>query len=728
MAHGETGSSASNANPEASATAEGKSPTEWYRYWRKELTAAEKRLRRFTKQGNKVIERYLDDRGTTGDTDHYDGYRGDSPNRINLFHTNVATLQAMLYGSTPKVEVSREHQDPDDDIARVAALLYQRILQADVRPSGNDYATILRAALQDRLLPGLGVARVLYCAEFEKTKAIVVDITSGEEVEKETEELVSEMAKIGYVHWQDFQWGWARTWAEVPWVGFRSWMSKEETQERFGEKKSGELTYKAQIPAGDLQAEASIDPDQKNSVQKAEVWEFWHKFEKQVFWWSDGVELILDVEDDPLELEGFFPMPKPLLANTTTTLMTPKADFVIAQDLYNEVDTLQSRISTITRACKVVGVYDESSKGIGRMLKEGVENDLIPVDNWAMFAESGGLKGQIDWFPIDKIASVLTILRSLLGETIELLYQVTGMSDILRGANTDQYTSDGTNQLKAKFGSIRVQSLQDEFARFASDLDELKAEIISKHYSPETIIKQANAQFLPEADKDKVGPALQLMQNPDIKWRVDIRPESIAMVDYAQLKSERTEYLTAIATYLQSAGTMIQTVPQALPVLLEMMKWGMAGFKGAGYMEGMLDQAIDQAKKQPPPGQDDGKQKEQEAKQQGELAKIQAKMQADMQVIQAKGQQELQKIQSDSQANMREFQAKMQADLQKIGTDLQADIRVITIKLGADLQVEQAQAAYNIEEQEEKHENTMEEIEAHGKVAARQENRGDDTD
>ena len=187
---------------EESASPKEKTPTGWHRHWQKEVSASQKRLKRYQTQGNKIVDRFID-------------VRGDSQNttRLNLFHTNIRTLCSMLYGSKPKIEVSREHQDPDDDIARVASVLYQRILEADVDPSGETLSAVLKNALLDRLLPGMGLGRVRY----ELETAMVPDPLTGEEIEI----FVSESAPVDYVHWQDFLWGWCRTWSEMPWQGFR---------------------------------------------------------------------------------------------------------------------------------------------------------------------------------------------------------------------------------------------------------------------------------------------------------------------------------------------------------------------------------------------------------------------------------------------------------------------------------------------------------------------------
>jgi len=403
-------------------------------------------------------------------------------------------------------------------------------------------------------------------------------------------------------------------------------------------------------------------------------------------------------------------------------LFIPKADFAIAQDLYNHIDELNTRITIITRAIKVVGVYDQSAgTSVGRMLKEGNENDLIPVENWAMFAEAGGLKGKIDWFPVDQVVGVLQTLRSVLSDQMDLLYQVTGMADIMRG-KSEQYSGVGQDQLKAQFGSIRVQALQDEFARFASDLEQLRAEVIGRHFEPESIIKQSGAQFLPVPDQPLVTPALELIKSDESRWRVDIRPESIAMVDYAQLKSERTEYLMAISQYIQSAQAMAAKVPGSLPVLLEMMKWGVVGFKGSNYLEGILDRAIDMANKaSSEPQQDQGPSPEQlklkikemdlqleQMKQKGS----QQKGMLDLQQTRMKIQGRLAEITADAKGDMTLEQTQAANRMRDLMQELDNDLATIRANMEADLNVESAQAQFDITEAELAHENKMREIRA----------------
>jgi hypothetical protein len=147
-----------------------------------------------------------------------------APERINLFHSNVTTLMSMLYGNVPQVDVSRRYADADDDVGRVAAEMMERLLNNDISENGEEINAVLRSTLQDRLLPGLGCARVRYEAEFEQVEVEVAVQKEGAEqpetvFEMQTEErLVFEDAPCDYYYWRDVLWSWARNWSELTWL------------------------------------------------------------------------------------------------------------------------------------------------------------------------------------------------------------------------------------------------------------------------------------------------------------------------------------------------------------------------------------------------------------------------------------------------------------------------------------------------------------------------------
>ena len=436
-----------------------------YRYWSTQLKASAKARSTWHKKADKIVDRFVGKNGAQSTDQSGTGFD------LNLFHSNIKTLGDMLYGNTPKIDVSRRYAQADDDVGRVAAEMMERMLNLDVAANGAEIDAVFRATLQDRLLSGLGCAKVRYTMESEQVPVLGPEGTPvmGDDGEVLTEDkLISEDAPIDYYFWGDILWGWCRNWAQMPWIGFRSYMTKEEVHDRWGPEAAEGLKYKNQTAATSDEGEREDDKD--TTVQKAEIYEIWCKETRKLHWISLGYDKQLEEKDDILGLSGFWPVPPFFIANVTTKLYEPTPDFILAQDLYNEVDKLQTRIATITEAVKVVGVYNASADNIKQLMNEGMDNDLIPVENWALFGENGGLSGQIAWLPIKDIVDALQQLIAIRDQTIGLLQQTTGMSDVMRGSLDNQYEGVGQTEAKTKFGSVRIQALQEQFARFAGDL------------------------------------------------------------------------------------------------------------------------------------------------------------------------------------------------------------------------------------------------------------------
>jgi hypothetical protein len=367
------------------------------------MVAAKKRTNKWHKQGDKIQARYADRRGMQGSRGYSTDEIGAGGNmfRVNLFNANINTQRSMLYGSTPKVDVSRRFADADDDAARVSSLILNRLLNTSIEASGDDYKSSLQYSLDDRLLPGLGIARVRYEVEMEKIEhEEIVGEDNMVQAEAYTEEKVtSEKAPVDYVHWDDFLWGWARTWSEVPWIAFRSFLTKDQATTRFGKEFAKQLLYKNKS-IGELVEKRLTAEETADAWDRAEVWEIWDKKTKCVFWWSKGFERILDKKRDPLKLYGFWPTPEPMLANCVSNLLLPQPDFALAQDLYNEIDELETRIGIITTAVRVVGVYDETNDGVKRMLRRAVWMGRLigsPLQTLLMLLKNWWLSDQMQW-------------------------------------------------------------------------------------------------------------------------------------------------------------------------------------------------------------------------------------------------------------------------------------------------------------------------------------------
>lgn len=632
-----------------------KNPKGIQELWSLEMAAADKMLEKFHKAGDQVLDKYLDKRATLT-----------SIKKLNLFHSGTDTIRSMLYGQAPKVDFDRRYADPNDDIARVASEMYERILNADIERPDDDYTAVLRTCLDDRLIPGLGQARVRYEAKFSQTEVPAITDNYGLELAPAylQDTLDFEKVHVDYVHWKDFRYSYARTWHEVRWVAFRSWLDYDGLVARFGEDKAKKVPLKSQYPSEN-------DKDSKDAWQKGEVWEIWCKETKHVYWYVESMDEILDHKLDPLQLKNFIPCPRPMLANATTSLLIPKSDYTFSQDQYEAIDRLTARIGVLEEAVRVVGCYDKTNPEIKRVLKEACENEMIPVENWGAFSDKKGLEGAVSWFPLEAVVAALDKLRELRSEEIGLLYQVTGLSDIMRGQAEGSDRVSATEQsIKAKFASVRMQALQDEFARFGTDIIRLKGEVMAKHFQPETIIEQSNVMMGPDAEF--AMPAVELIKNQEqFVWRVHVRPESMAMVDYQALQQERSGYLAALSQFMQSSAPLTATLPNAMPVLLQLLQWGLAGFKGGQQIEGVLDRAIKEAQQNPQPEKPDPA--AEEAKVEGQ--RMQMEQQMEQQRMQMEQQVAQQKAQLDASIAQQKMQANQMAAQQELMQDQQVHLQ-----------------------------------------------------
>tara|TARA_R110000822_G_scaffold81116_2_gene192897 strand:- start:6895 stop:8808 length:1914 start_codon:yes stop_codon:yes gene_type:complete len=554
--------------------------------WSSEIEASKKELERFQEDGDKITRRYLDKRDEWGKEE----------TRINLFWSSMKVLLSLLYARPPKASVARSFLDSADDQARVAGVIIQRILNRSFDDNVSNWDSAIRQCIEDWLVVGMGQAWLRYAVETEQEVIPAeIDPMTGEEImpEQIDERIIDETAPIDYIYWKDFFYSPARVWSEVRWVARRVYMTRDQLINRFGEE-IGKIVPLFSSTSKDVNAQTpKHDP-----WARAEIFEVWCKEDKKVYWYAKGCEVILDVKDDPLELDEFFPCPPPLAANLTSSNFMPRADYIFAQDQFQELDEINTRITWLTKAAKVVGLYDKNNDGIQRMFNQAAENQLIPVDNWAMFAESGGIKGKVDWVPIDQVVNAISSLRIYRQDQTTQIYEVLGISDIMRGSSKASETATA-QQIKAQFGSTRVELNQFYIAEWITNLLRIKAEIISKHWQPETIAMRSNIMRTPDAEF--AGPAIQLIKDERLaEYRISVEADSLSAMDWAQERDSAVQFMSAMGAFVSQIGPMIQTVPGSSPYFLRLLQWSVSKFKVSSEIEGVLDQAVAQLQANPP--------------------------------------------------------------------------------------------------------------------------------
>ena len=751
-----------------------------------EIDTHERIFDKFLRRGRKILKKYRDVRSP----------REDAVTRYNILWANVQTRLPALYARNPKPVVERRYKDRDP-VGRVTAEVLERSIEYTIEQC-NDFFYTMRLAVQDYELPGLGMAWVRYEPHFHKpepapdadeadqnkeTETQGEAVTSDQEDKAADEKLKYEETIIDYTSWEDCGWSWARTWDEVRLVWKRAYMDRDELRERFTNLTEAQIKA---IPL-DWSPKNLTDTTIRLTRKKAIVYEIHDKKKRLRYWLVKNFPELLDERDDDLALQKFFPCPRPLMANALSDELLPTPNFTFYQDQANEIDELSTRIVAISKALKVAGVRDTSAEGLDRLLSEGVENQLVPVEGWAVLKEKGGLKGVMELLPLEEIAQAIGYLREQRKELIEDVYQLTGIADIVRGFSDPNETATA-QQMKGQFSMIRIQDAQYEVQRFCRDIIRICGEIIAQ-YDIETLKQISGVKLLTNAEKQQIqlqqamaaaqtappAPAVQgnspamgppaagpqpgavppgmpphqpmaagpppgppgtgsaqpgmmhpqaapqsgtpapgqaplspdklellelptwqevaaLLENPvHREFRLDIETDSTVRMDEDAEKSARMELITAVGNFLDKAVAAGSTAPEIVPMLGELLMYGIRAFKTARPIEQAFEdamEALEKAAKQPkgpPPeilkAQAEGDVKIKVATMQAQLDKQIADAQQAAQAQQNQLEQQLEaardqhKIQLEAQleAHKAQLQANTETHIQEMKNQFEAE-------------------------------------------------------
>lgn len=647
-----------------------------YEDWYNCILGYERSYKKWESRADRIVKKYKDD-------SRYDR----NPNaRFNILWSNVQTIQPAIFARLPRPDVSRRFRD-NDPIGRVASMMLERALEFEIEHYG-DYKSAMNNAVLDRLLGGRGVSWVRYEPHIVGEMGDMADgapddgfqvtedtdeAETPEGIENENQERIEyECAPVDYVHWKDFGHTVARTWEEVTSVWRKVYMTRPALVERFGE----DLGYK--IPLDTKPDDLKQSYKSNDGVYEAVIYEIWDKETGKVYWLSKSLGKILDERDDPLELENFWPCPKPLYSTLTTDSLEPIPDFTIYQDQARELDTLADRIDGLINALKVRGVYDASSSELQRLFSEGENNTLIPVHNWMAFAEKQGMKGAIDLVDITPFANALMSCYQAMEQVKGQIYELMGIADIQRG-QTDPNETLGAQIIKSNNAAGRLKTMQHSVVDFATDILRIKAQIICNHFTDETLIQISGAMQLSDIDKQMIPQAIALLRDEAAKnFRIEVTSDSMIYQDEQQEKQNRTAFLAAIGQFTQMAMPAAQQAPELVPMLMEMLKFGVTAFKAGKQLEGIIDETADKFREQ-------AKQAANQPKPVPlEIQKVQMEQQAEMQKLQMQSQLEQQKMAStmelekakqeyQAQENQLKFQLEEQRNRAQIESEMQLE-------------------------------------------------------
>jgi len=665
--------------------------------------------------------------------------------QFNLFWANLEILKPSIYAKAPVPVVVPKFKDRRPLYQTTSELLERCSVVAFDLTRINDLLMLVR---DDLATNGRGVAWCRYEPQDEDTDK-------------------SEYVCVDHKSRRDFLHSLSRNWREVTWVAAASYMTMAQAKERFS-KYSGDEYQRA---------EYKVDRDLKDlggadNRERAKFWEVWHKGMNTVVWVAEGCELVLD-KADPEELarlSNFFPCPKPAYSATQPGSLIPVPDVLQYKDQLDEVNTLTGRLHALSQALEVKGFYPAGSAEISDAVQAAVKTHspgrvLVPISNWAAF---GGSKEVIIWMPIDMIAQTITSVIAVRKQIIEDIYQIMGLSDIMRGA-TDPSETLGAQQLKSQYGSVRIRDKQGEMVRVARDIEEIIAEIMCSDFSFETLMEmsqmeiptekeqqlkvmmlqqqlvamtqqaqqqmqqaqmapqaqQMAAQQSPEQLKQLEQQFVQLKNNIEDEQQkptrervekflkdyrttafvLDIETDSTIQADENAEKQRRGEFMGMMAQLLPQLAALIAQEPGAAEFAGELLKFAVAPFRVGRSLDGSVDNLIQQV----------------EMKAAEQVGKPDPKLDAEQKKVEAMAQIEMQKLQakkeSDASANALEMQkitSQQQTDQAKMASDLKLALFEADSKRQIEL-AKVAQTQSKMRQDQQQHEQKM--VETNQKMA-----------
>lgn len=583
--------------------------------WRKRIRRAGKSYKTWRKQAHEAYEAYnleIKDQ------------------RFPLFWSNTEIQHAACFASAPKAEVRRRHvqaQGPEKDVAQVLerAIDYQFDVQ--------DLESPFHQAVNDYLVAACGGVRIHYNPEIEY----------GEEGDPLA--IINQGLTLEHIPYNRLTWEPNKTWEAIDWLAIEHLMDKDE--------------FKAQFPGQDLpesavEGEGTVDDEENPEAAKYSplyrLWEVWDKPNRRVLVVADGRDDPVEVRQDTLGLSNFYPMARPMLANIKKDELIPKPDFCYIRSQLMYVNRLTKRIDALTDSIRDRGFYDENFTELAS-LENAPDGTMVPLRNLAeRLAHMGGTSADalIAKLPIDEQASVLSVLKDMREDAKEQVYEITGISDIVRGVSAPSETATA-QEIKGRWAGVRFGRKEQEVVRFCRDTVRIMGEIIGEHFDPMVLSRITGIQVTP--------PMVALMRDDASRnFAIDIETDSTIAADEQAEKETRIEMLTSVTDYLGTAMEVIQNYPAAAPLMQTMLLFMVRSFKHGRQLEEEI-QALGQNMQ---PVQD---MQQQLQDLQAQLEEAQGQAQDAQNQLAQVDQQENARKDMEAQANAQESQADVQESM-----------------------------------------------------------------
>lgn len=500
--------------------------------WIKKISAAEKQYDKYYNLVRETREFYKDNAGSTK-----------TEGRYNIFWSSVETLKPFLYFKQPKPYIERANPSVGE-AQKLACRILSRALLWNLQQF--DFDSVIKYARNDFLISGCGILWEHYEPQFAEfpdvcNPSVSIELKTGEKVVSQyvnPEHFIADCDKVGI-------------WEDVNWVARKIYMSKQEAIDTFGASRCVEL----------------VNEREKDYYHKEIcIYEIWDKVSQKVYWLAkEKSNDFLKVCDNPLKTEGFFPCPKPIFATMTNDSIIPVPDYCLIKELLNELNGINTRMKLTMQALKISGAYDNSFPELANIMSKDIT--LVATKDFERLKDAGGLRGIIDFVPIEQYISALEQLALRRQDIIAQIYEVTGVSDIMRGSSNTTETATAVSQ-KTNFGTLRNQDRQNDMQRFICDIFRLKAEIICELFSVDTLLSFLTAEEA--ADKKLSSAAVHILKDDKMRGMV-LHIESDNVFNLKAENAELHEGIKIINEMIATALPIVSQQPLLLPLYRQMI-------------------------------------------------------------------------------------------------------------------------------------------------------------
>ncbi|MGI9345568.1 MAG: hypothetical protein ACR2PW_04805 [Gammaproteobacteria bacterium] len=627
------------------------------RFWEQQLALADKEEREWRETAQKVIDQYRSEK------------KGSSQ-KFNILWSNTETLAASIGGEDPQPDVRRRFKQEDP-----AARQVSEVLERAISYSADDVYDLegeLDATKLDMLLAGRGIVRIVYDPTLGEREVPAVSelgfmqIDDDGNIATEPQEFMADQeVRLEHVVWDDYRQSPSKSQKQVWWRAFRHKMTRDDLVDNFGSDIGNEVPLTLN-PDG--LEEDGFDKTPHSSLGRAEVWEIWDKQKRRVYFFAKGFPKFLADREDPLGLKNFFPVPEPAYGVRTPGTEIPVPEYTLYQSLADEANRLSVRIEKIVESIKRRGVYDAQFKDFLSKLVNGKDNDFQPVPMWAELQQKGGLAAVMQAEDYAPAIQALTALYQERASVIQQIFEITGISDVIRGSSDPRETARAQT-IKAQFGSMRLQARQRRWSKMIRDAFRVKAEIIAEHFTPNILQRITGLQVTDDM--------IQIMRDDKLRgYKIDVETDQTAFQDDVAERQSRAEFTRLFIDLMKEVVPAVQGNPELAKMAAEIVMFNVRAFKAGREMEETIEEAMNALQNQPqqPPPPDPKMEKVK-----GDLQLGMFKLQQDGQLKQAEMTQDAQQAQLEmaTEAQLETLKIQIEAVLAERKQDLDAQARTL---------------------------------------------------